>query len=380
MSGHLRVAFWSKQLCEQGTEIALYDYADYAETLLGWRSFVFYEQRSHNNFRGTISKFVNRFGDRVIALPGDEEHQIVDALDTWLERNHIAHLYMIKCHVDDGYLPQTSVRTLVHSVFDATRPHGDVYCRISKCVPGDAPVLPHIVRPRIVNGRNLRSALGIPEGATVFGRHGGMNTFDIDFVREVIVDVASTRPDIFFVLLNTPPVCESDEPPNVKHLDATAEEERKCEFIRTCDAMLHARSCGETFGLAIAEFSAHNRPVITSSVHNNDGCARMHLDTLADQGLYYSDRASLTRILLEFDRETSRGKDWNCYRAFEPEHVMTLFKRLFLHTPAVSATERLPPYFAQRDRRMRSLIRMNRDQAFAKELGVDESIDCSDLF
>ena len=32
-----------------------------------------------------------------------------------------------------------------------------------------------------------------------------------------------------------------------------------------CDAMLHARSSGETFGLAVAEFSASNRPVATES-------------------------------------------------------------------------------------------------------------------
>ena len=34
---------------------------------------------------------------------------------------------------------------------------------------------------------------------------------------------------------------------------------------------------GETFGLAVAEFAAHNRPVLTSSAHTNRGRAR-HLD------------------------------------------------------------------------------------------------------
>lgn len=54
----------------------------------------------------------------------------------------------------------------------------------------------------------------------------------------------------------------------------------RCAFIRTCDAMLHARMSGETFGLAIAEFSAHNRPVLTSSVHHDHHMARSHLDTM----------------------------------------------------------------------------------------------------
>ena len=44
---------------------------------------------------------------------------------------------------------------------------------------------------------------------------------------------------------------------------------------------------GETFGLAIAEFSVHNKPVLTSSVHISDG--RAHLDILGKKGLYYKD-------------------------------------------------------------------------------------------
>ena len=34
-------------------------------------------------------------------------------------------------------------------------------------------------------------------------------------------------------------------------------------FFQTCNAMLHARLSGETFGLAVAEFSVRNLPVIT---------------------------------------------------------------------------------------------------------------------
>lgn len=42
----------------------------------------------------------------------------------------------------------------------------------------------------------------------------------------------------------------------------------KTTFINTCDAMLWARHDGETFGLAIGEFSSKNKPVIYAKVCN----------------------------------------------------------------------------------------------------------------
>ena len=38
---------------------------------------------------------------------------------------------------------------------------------------------------------------------------------------------------------------------------------KKVEFISSCDAMIHARQMGETFGAAVSEFSIKNKPVIT---------------------------------------------------------------------------------------------------------------------
>ena len=104
------------------------------------------------------------------------------------------------------------------------------------------------MRRRDPNGPNLRSELGIPEGATVFGRHGGYDVFDIFEARAAVLSVARSRPDIYFVLLNTRPLINDADgeplwgqiPPNIVHLKATMDEGRKAAFIRTCDAMLHA--------------------------------------------------------------------------------------------------------------------------------------------
>lgn len=245
---------------------------------------------------------------------------------------------------DENVSRLQGVRTLVHAVFFAHRPHGHVYARISPCVPlqkaaagvlgapFDCPVVPHIVRRAERDGPDLRRELGIPEGATVFGRHGGWETFDIPFAREAIVFVARSRPQIFFLLMNSPPIW--DPLPNIIHLAKTSDPSRKAAFIRTCDAMVHARQGGESFGLAIAEFSAMGRPILTSSIHHDHHQADFHLTTLcATRGcdrFFYNDRESLVKLLVGFDREDVRRHDYNAYRQFEPAVVMRTFQQIFL--------------------------------------------------
>ena len=88
----------------------------------------------------------------------------------------------------------------------------------------------------------------------------------------------------------------------------------------------------ERLWLAVGEFSAHNRPVITSSVHDDDGTANFHIETLRAErkGLFYHDRASCVKVLTEFDRVKAQAKDWNAYREFEPSKVMAVFERVFV--------------------------------------------------
>lgn len=55
------IAFWSNQLGERGTEIAMYDYAYYNQTLLNNKSFIFYEINNGNNNLNVINKFSKQF-------------------------------------------------------------------------------------------------------------------------------------------------------------------------------------------------------------------------------------------------------------------------------------------------------------------------------
>jgi hypothetical protein len=120
--------------------------------------------------------------------------------------------------------------------------------------------------------------------------------------------------------------------PNIIYLERTSDPEIVSRFIRTCDAMLHARDGGETFGLAVAEFAVHNRPVLTSSTNDDNGHGRMHLDVLgavpALRAFFYHDHESLVRLLRNFDR--NRAADYNAYHDFEPHKVMATFEKVFL--------------------------------------------------
>lgn len=103
----------------------------------------------------------------------------------------------------------------------------------------------------------------------------------------------------------------------------------------------------------MAEFSAHNRPVITSSAHTDGGFASNHLDVLGTRGLYYSTTESLVSLLTGFDRETAARGEWNAYRRFEPQHVMATFKRVFLAKPGESTG---PHSYADADRQHKQLL------------------------
>ena len=379
-----RILFWTPQLCERGTAVAVFEYADGAEQVLGMTSWIAYDALAWNNFSGMIAQFRARFGNRLVAL-----EQGFDSVDALLAEHDIAYLHCLRQETVSpcrSRLPH--VRTLLHYVFDGSDGSSSVtdvrFARISSVVPGTSPVVPHIVKPIVqLNDHlpDLRSELGIPANATVFGRHGAYETFDIGFVREAVMEVAASNHSIYFLFMNTAPFCV--QRPNVLHIDRSCDPERKAAFLRTCDAMLHGRSNGETFGLAIAEFSAANKPVITSSGHHDGGKARFHLDTLAAHSthcerLFYNDKAALLALLATFDREAMATHDWRAHRSYEPDAVMATFASVFLSgkscapetVPACAIVEEA----ADEERRVQAAwsTSVQRDREMARLRGLPE--------
>ena len=212
--------------------------------------------------------------------------------------------------------------THVHGIFLAHQPHGDTFAVVSPCINAafrtTFDVLPHIVRVHPGGGGDLRAALGIPQGAMVFGRHGGNDTFDLAFAKDAVTDVARADPMRWFVFMNT----EAFGPPmkNVVFLPGTWDMSEKRKFLDTCDAMLHAREDGETFGLACGEFAVLGKRVLTWG-HGRD---TFQLTALGDAALLYNDYEGLRDLLLR-PREFFVATAAYGYVAYTPNQVMPLF-------------------------------------------------------
>ncbi len=319
------IAFHSNQLSIRGTEVALYDYALNAESVLGHRSLVVYNADSPHNSAEALAKFSARFD--VVG------YRRIDELDALLGRHHADLLYAIKAGRNDGVWSRT-VPTMVHAVFptNPAQAHGASYAFISEwlsrhCANGKIPSVPHIVELPDVN-EDLRGDLGIPPQAKVLGCHGGAGSFDVPSAIEAVRLVLARSPDTWFVFLNIAPFVDH---PRALFLPGSSDMVHKTRFINSCDAMLHARLQGESFGLACGEFSIRNKPVITYAGSKH----RHHIDVLGDSGFYYTDADSLVKIIEKLDTQDLKRHRWDRYSAlYNREVVMGLFDQ-YLIQPAL---------------------------------------------
>jgi glycosyltransferase involved in cell wall biosynthesis len=159
------------------------------------------------------------------------------------------------------------------------------------------PWVPHIVSLPY-HTTHKRELLGIPEDAIVFGRHGGHNTFDIPWVWDTIREVADYHKNIYFVFLNTDQPRNTHQK-NIIFLPETISEVEKRAFVNTCDAMIHARYRGETFGLSVGEFAICGKPVLTY----DESPERAHLVELEHYGhdrYFYTNTTELYHQIVTF--------------------------------------------------------------------------------
>lgn len=318
-----RIVFQSNQLSVRGTEIALYDYAKFNEEILGNESIIVFGEGSASNNSDVVEKFKRSF--KVCA------YQDFSEVDGIIEQEGADLFYAIKAGGPDGVLA-SAVPSMVHAVFP-TPPvafHGSSYAFVSDwlamvCSNRKVPVVPHIVKlPEIDD--DLRETLNIPVAAMVFGCHGGADGFDVAFARDCVAKALELRSDLYFVFLNITPFVRHER---VIFLPGSADVDYKVRFINTCDAMLHARKRGETFGLACAEFSIRNKPVLTYARSGE----RNHIDVLGDKAQLYYGKKSLMELLLNLSRSDIQGRDWDCYsQLFSPARVMRRFQDVFIDT------------------------------------------------
>lgn len=314
----MKLAFHENSLNLRGTSVALFDYAFYNQTLLNNNSVIIYNKNSVNNNNLVIDKFSRNF-----KLIGYNDFKEVDLI---LNENKIDYLYIIKSGEKNeqniSYCPD-----LVHAVFpqDTNQIHGYKYAFVSKWLSeicgNNIPFIPHMINLSTTN-ENLIKELNIPKNSIVYGRYGGLETFDITFVHDVIKQILIKRSDIYFLFMNTNIFYEHS---NIIYLNNSSDIEYKTKFINTCDFMIHARQQGESFGLSVGEFNNRNKKIVTYK----NSYEKSHIDILGDNGgLYYTNFNELFDLLNNLTKKD--GYSENMYIDLTPKNVMEKFNKTFL--------------------------------------------------
>jgi FkbM family methyltransferase len=315
----ITIGFHSNQLCERGTEVAMYDYAYYNQEMYNNKSVIFYCKHNPNNDTNVIKKFEKQFKCYGYNKFSDIEQIIKD--------EKIDYFYNCKSgNKNDNQLIK-SCPNLIHAVF-TVEPHGEKYATISKQLSEKynniVDYVPHMINlPKCEE--NMRQNLNIPNDAIVIGRYGGYYQFNIQIAHNAIKSILDIDDNIYFILANTNIFYKH---PRILYLDRIIDLEEKVKFINTCDAMIHARSDGETFGLAIGEFSSCNKPIITCRSFRDDS----HIEILGEKGIIYTSEESLIEIFKNIKTIIKSRTDWNAYTEYSPEKVMKKFYDVFIYS------------------------------------------------
>ena len=345
----MKLAFYSNQLGLRGTEVALYDYARLNEQVLGNKSIIF-----TSNKAGSLEA-KNKFTSKFEVYEIDTNH-----IDEECKNHNVDVFYAQKAGWNDGIYAKNT-HSAIHVVFKGYQPHGDRIGFISDYLaktsghdPKDSSV-PYFCNRLEFTEENLRSELYIKDDALVLGYLGGRDQFSLDFVRSTIIENRNFNSNIVYLFMNIDPFPLPDI--TYKHnfifLPGTYDLEYKNKFINTCDAMLHARKDGETFGMSIAEYALKNKPIITYRPNQyrrfdnewewvfdinyvEKDIELAHLDMLGEYGLYYKDGEELKYIINNFHSlrdnmlENLRSFSAPYLKYNNPTYIMDRFNSVFL--------------------------------------------------
>jgi hypothetical protein len=276
----MKVAFYTSHFGLREYDDAIYSYATGNESILGNKSVIvvpnggIHNSQMEEKFRKAFDVFVFSGG--------------MTGLDKVLIDQDCEVLYVIKAGWNDGVF-SSKIKTSIHftACFEEKEMHGDVFSALP------------LICTRLPTVNTLRSQLNIPDDATVFGRYGDIDCFDVVAAHEAIQLVLDNNPNIFFVFMNTRQYFDH---PNVKYVDNSFSASVKAAVVSSCDAMLHATLKGESFGLAIAEFTSLGKTIITwkpDGYHRYSG-RQYHHTLLKENALYYSNTDELYQILTNF--------------------------------------------------------------------------------
>jgi hypothetical protein len=322
------IIFYVRHFTERGTEIAVYDYAKYNEEILGNKSFIVHMSLKMGDMEDVYNKFKARF----TVLEIDDMRDITRVIRLY----NIDFFYTLT-HGDrdiyefDNKRIWLNCKTIKHCVFTTTCKEGDYYFSISNYLNYKngtvIPVIPHIVEQPIDTKSTLREQLGLPTNAIVIGRYGGFNEFNIKETHDAIYEYLTSPtvdPNVYFLFMNTRQFAHHNR---IIYLNKNIDFDYKERFVNTCDAMIHARIEGETFGLSIAEFSIRNKPVITCPTGDME-----HTNILGDKAIIYTTKDNLITIFNNIWYVIRSRTDWNAYSYYSPTNIMEMFDAyIFAH-------------------------------------------------
>lgn len=330
----MKILFHAEQLNYRGTTNSILEYARYNQEILGNESVIVYSQEQPEGLDvGSVPEVIESVTSKFKTLTYKDNNHLNDIASDYDFFYSQRAGERVDSHTKRENALITSTKMGVHCVFQWYDPHGDVYAYISKWMSHNiakmynAPVMPWV--PYIVDlpepNYDTRAHLGIGHDKFVIGRFGGYNTFDIPLSQKVVERVAKERSDIVFLFANTAPFCDL---PNVLFMGPFWGQQQKSNYINACDAFIHARWLGESFGLAIAESLFFNKPVLACEM----GFDRNHFETLKPFDLIYkeNDEEDLYRRILELRYKVGIDYRKLMINQYNPKNVMNQFKSVFL--------------------------------------------------
>jgi len=319
------IAFQTNSLNERGTSVAVYDYAFYCREYLNLNPLILYDLNAQN-IQESVYRFKKQF--EVIGYHSLENIQSI------IDSKNIDYFYAIKYGNKDN-VEVKNCKNLIHSVFctDLSQIHGDVYAVVSEWMSKKAnyqiPFIPHMINLPS-SDQDFREFLNIPKNDIVIGRYGAKETFNIDFTTNSILKALERRKDIWFLFLNTDKKIHHDR---CLYFNTVVDLDEKVKFINTCDAMLHARDYGETFGLSVLEFASKNKQIISYDNEemqiNHPLGGRNHFLFLKNNCFKYHNEMTLDKILLNINKNNPFNTEYLNHE-FSPKSVIRKFDEIFI--------------------------------------------------
>ena len=202
----MKIGFYVPTFYARGTDTALFNYAIGNKDVLENETIILYNSEPTNHMGAVMKKkLLDRFECIRVSSPIDTAQKCIS--------KGISVIYTLT----DGMTPNplnfnnkrlwAGIKTVEHLVFGANNVSADKCAFVSQELRNrskiNIPVVPHIVYLPESSDIDVRSQLGIPKDSIVIGRHGGFETFDIDFVKNTVIEHVKWFPFVHYIFMNT---------------------------------------------------------------------------------------------------------------------------------------------------------------------------------